>query len=91
MVNNAGINFEAKDRVLMPLWELSDERWDATMAINVKGVFLGCKYAAAQMVKQEPHESGDRGWIINMSSIFGLVASAYGGKFKLQPTITTGI
>lgn len=31
------------------------------------------KYATAQMVKQEPHSSGDRGWVISTASILGLV------------------
>lgn len=34
----------------------------------------GIKYATAQMLNQEPHSSGDRGWIINLCSIMGLVA-----------------
>lgn len=25
------------------------------------------------MLKQEPHSSGDRGWVINLASIWGLV------------------
>lgn len=44
------------------------------MGVNVKGVFLGIKYAAGQMMKQEPGPTGDRGWIINISSIYGLRA-----------------
>jgi NAD(P)-dependent dehydrogenase (short-subunit alcohol dehydrogenase family) len=43
------------------------------MAINTKSVYLGCKYVLQQMLKQEKHSSGDRGWIINMSSVYGLV------------------
>jgi len=31
------------------------------------------KYAIAQMMKQEPRSSGDRGWIVNISSIGGVV------------------
>ncbi len=49
---------------------------DRSLAINVKGVWLGCKYAIAQFLEQEPHPSGDRGWIINLSSICGLVGMA---------------
>jgi NAD(P)-dependent dehydrogenase (short-subunit alcohol dehydrogenase family) len=45
------------------------------MAINSTGVFLGTKFASAQMLKQDPHSSGDRGWIINTASILGLVAA----------------
>jgi NAD(P)-dependent dehydrogenase (short-subunit alcohol dehydrogenase family) len=56
--------------------------WDITMAVNVRSVYLSCKYAIAQMLKQEPHTSGDKGWIINMSSIFGLVGGHYNGQFQ---------
>jgi NAD(P)-dependent dehydrogenase (short-subunit alcohol dehydrogenase family) len=42
------------------------------MAVNLTGVFLGTKYAALQMKSQEPHENGDRGWIINVASVLGL-------------------
>jgi hypothetical protein len=31
------------------------------------------KFAIAQMMKQEPRPSGDRGWIVNISSIGGVV------------------
>lgn len=47
------------------------------MAVNLKSVFLGCKYATAQMLKQDLNSAGDRGWIINMSSIYGLVGGHY--------------
>ena len=50
--------------------------WDATMRVNAKGVFLGIKYASAQMIRQTPHENGDRGWIVNTASIFGEVGQA---------------
>ena len=45
------------------------------MAINVKGVFLGCKYGIRQMLTQEllPGQK-DRGWIVNTASVQGLVA-----------------
>lgn len=44
------------------------------MRVNVKSIFLGCKYALAQMLAQKPHSSGDRGWIVNISSIMGMIA-----------------
>lgn len=54
---------------------LTDEAtWDTTMRVNTKSVFLGCKYALTRMLEQEPHSSGDRGWIINISSIMGMIA-----------------
>lgn len=41
--------------------------WDATMATYLRGTFLCCKYALAQMKKQK------RGSIINIASISGMV------------------
>ena len=41
--------------------------------VNVRSVFLGCKYAIAQFLSQVPHSSGHRGWIINTASMLGLV------------------
>lgn len=76
MVNNAGISFESSDAAPVPVWEVSEERWDTTQRINSTGVFFGIKYAAAQMIRQEPHANGDRGWIINTASILGLVGTA---------------
>lgn len=42
-------------------------------AVNTRGPFLGMKYAIAQMMKQEPRSTGDRGWVVNIASIGGLV------------------
>ena len=70
-MNNAGISIEARSPAVL---HLTDEAtWDTTMRVNVKSVFLGCKYALGQMLAQEPHASGDRGWIINISSIMGMI------------------
>lgn len=73
MVNNAGIAIEAYNP--QPIWEYSEDSWDRTLAVNAKGVYLGCKYASAQMIKQEPHGNGDRGWIVNLASMLGLVGT----------------
>ncbi|ORX98725.1 putative short chain type dehydrogenase [Clohesyomyces aquaticus] len=70
MVNNAGVAYDGADP--QPIWEYPDEHWDHTIAVNLKGVFLGCKFAAKQMVGQEPGASGDRGWIVNMASVLGI-------------------
>ncbi|KAL4937840.1 hypothetical protein BDV06DRAFT_232323 [Aspergillus oleicola] len=71
LVNNAGISIEARRPAVLHLTD--EETWDTTMRVNAKSVFLGCKYALAQMLRQEPHESGDRGWIVNISSIMGMI------------------
>lgn len=45
------------------------------MGVNAKGVWAGCKYAIAQMVRQEAigTRGGTRGKVINVSSVGGLV------------------
>ena len=37
------------------------------------GVYHGCKYAIAQMMKQDYNDMGRRGWIVNVSSMLGYV------------------
>lgn len=46
--------------------------------VNLRGVFLGCKFACAQFLKQELDSSGHRGWIVNTASMLGLVGIAGG-------------
>lgn len=75
LVNNAGISIEAGQKALK-IHETPEQWWDLTMSVNTKSVFLATKYVVAQMLRQDKLASGDRGWIINISSIFGLV----GGK-----------
>jgi NAD(P)-dependent dehydrogenase (short-subunit alcohol dehydrogenase family) len=68
MVNNAGI----AGRHSKPLLETDEEDWDAIMAVNLRGVFLGCKRAVAQMLEQEP--IGEvRGRVVNISSQHGMI------------------
>ena len=65
LVNNAGINIRE------PIEEMAEANFDAMLAVNVKGPFLGIKHAIPAMRK-----SGG-GSIINMSSICGLVGHKY--------------
>jgi len=75
MVNNAAIGDGGR------LTETSEAIWDRTMAVNLKGVFFGCKAAAQQMLTQE-RRGEVRGRIVNISSQHGMIASpnhlAYG-------------
>lgn len=41
------------------------------------------KYAVRQMMKQDPLSSGERGWIVNVASIGGLVGLAQERKLNL--------
>ena len=61
LINNAGIAQRAG------LLETPVEDWDRLMEINLKGVFLGMKYAIPVML-----ENG-RGVVINISSTSGIV------------------
>jgi NAD(P)-dependent dehydrogenase (short-subunit alcohol dehydrogenase family) len=61
LCNNAGIGVAAVCH------ETSEADWDRTMAIDLKGVFLGCKYAIPQMLAQ------GGGVICNTSSVAGQV------------------
>lgn len=72
MVNNAGIGIEITT-ARHAIYETPDSTFDSTMSVNSRGVFLGCKYAAKQMITQDPYPSGDRGWIVNIGSVAGLV------------------
>jgi 2-dehydro-3-deoxy-L-rhamnonate dehydrogenase (NAD+) len=60
LVNNAGIAGRAA-----PLTELSEEEWDKVMAIDVKSLFLCCKFVLPGMI-----ESGG-GAIVNVASVAG--------------------
>jgi glucose 1-dehydrogenase len=68
MVNNAGI----AGRFSKPLLETEEDDWDAIMAVNLRGVFLGCKRAITQMLDQEPVNEV-RGRVVNISSQHGMV------------------
>ena len=76
MVNNA-----AAMGMGHPLLDTTEEEWDRTMAVNLKGVFFGCKRAVQQMLTQ-PVKGEARGRIVNISSQHGMVAAlgniAYG-------------
>jgi NAD(P)-dependent dehydrogenase (short-subunit alcohol dehydrogenase family) len=60
--NNAGIS------MTKPIPDTSEEDFDRIVAINFKGVFLGCKYAIPHLL-----ENPEGGAILNMSSNGGLV------------------
>ncbi len=71
LVNNAGIGGGAGN-----IENTTVEAWDRTQAVNVEGVFLGCKYAIAAMKRTGPDKAKSRGSIVNISSIAGIVGSA---------------
>ncbi|HEX6120549.1 MAG TPA: SDR family oxidoreductase, partial [Dongiaceae bacterium] len=59
----------------------TEEQWSHVMAVNLTGMFFGCKRAVQQMLTQQPVGEA-RGRIVNISSQHGMIASpgdcAYG-------------
>ncbi|MDR2557153.1 MAG: 3-oxoacyl-[acyl-carrier-protein] reductase [Bacteroidales bacterium] len=64
LVNNAGIT---KDTLLM---RMTEQQWDAVLAVNLKSVFNFTKAVQPTMLKQRS------GSIINMSSVVGVSGNA---------------
>src|SRR5947209_3147096 len=84
LVNNAGFSHR-----ITPLWELAEEEYERVFATNVRGVYLGCKFAVPVM-----KERGG-GVIINTASI-GAVSprpgvTAYNATKGAVVTLTRGL
>ncbi|GAA2215808.1 SDR family oxidoreductase [Nonomuraea monospora] len=62
-VNNAGVDTAGDGR----FHEVSEESWDASFEVNLKGVWWCMKYELAQMLEQ------GSGSIVNVASVAGLV------------------
>lgn len=67
LVNNAGSLIE-RLRIL----ELTEERWDEVIDLNLKSAFLCCRAVAASMIERKS------GAIVNVSSIAGRTGGALG-------------
>ena len=70
VVNNAGI---LRDRMI---FNMSEEDWDAVVAVHLKGTFSMCRHATEYW--REQHKAGNllNGRIINTSSDSGLLGNA---------------
>lgn len=66
LFNNAGISHADDDDAI----NTSEAVWDATMLVNVKGVFLGCKYGIPAL------QRAGGGSIINMASFVAVMGAA---------------
>jgi NAD(P)-dependent dehydrogenase (short-subunit alcohol dehydrogenase family) len=66
LFNNAGIFPDADGSVL----ETAEEVWDLVMNVNLKGVFLGCKYGIPALLR------AGGGSIINTASFVALIGAA---------------
>ncbi len=63
LVNCAGVWVEG------PTEAMTEEQWDRTVDVNLKGTFFACRYAIPHLVESE-------GCIVNFSSDAGLVGTA---------------
>lgn len=70
LVNNAGVNF------VKPLSETSVEDWEHVIGVDLRGSFLGCKYAIEKFLKQ-----GGGGSIVNISSVHSVSTLPYAAPY----------
>lgn len=61
LVNNAGLEITRR------ITEITEDEWDRVMAVNVKGVFFGCKHAIPLLLA---HGGGS---VINVASVAGII------------------
>jgi NAD(P)-dependent dehydrogenase (short-subunit alcohol dehydrogenase family) len=69
LFNNAGIELTGK------VEDMTEANWDKLLGINLKAIFLCCKYAVPEMLKQ------GEGAILNTSSIAGLFGLSNEGAY----------
>jgi 3-oxoacyl-[acyl-carrier protein] reductase len=80
LVNSAGIVGPNK-----PLWEVSDQEWAATFAVNVNGTFYMCRAVVPGMA--------DRGWgrIVNLASMAGKDGNPRLGAYSATKAAVIGM
>jgi NAD(P)-dependent dehydrogenase (short-subunit alcohol dehydrogenase family) len=80
LVNSAGIVGPNK-----PLWEVSDQEWAATFAVNVTGTFHLCRAVVPGM--------RDRGWgrIVNLASMAGKDGNPRLGAYSASKAAVIGM
>ncbi|MEZ4682893.1 MAG: SDR family NAD(P)-dependent oxidoreductase [Caldilineaceae bacterium] len=86
LVNNAGgmpsERYAADGSLLLPptLWEMPEEIWDNTLAVNLKSVFLCLKAVMPQMIQHK------RGEVINITRRWGAPALPMASTMPLPST-----
>ena len=77
LVNNAGV----APTVRADLLDATEESFDRLVSINLKGPYLLTQQIAKQMLKQNKGLSGQRGLIVNITSISAYTASINRGDY----------
>lgn len=78
LVNNAGIE------VVGQVVDVTSADWDRQLGVNLKGVFLFCKYAI-------PHLRGRSGAIVNISSVHAFVSYAGNAAYDASKAGMNGL
>jgi meso-butanediol dehydrogenase/(S,S)-butanediol dehydrogenase/diacetyl reductase len=89
LVNNAGVVTRAD------VVDLSEDQWDLVMNVNVKGVFLCCKFVAPHMIRNrsgrivnissESGKTGERGLAHYCASKFAVIGFTQSLALELAP------
>ena len=88
-VNAGGVAPEIKNP--QPIWAMPDSNWTTTMGVNATGVMNCCRAVTAQMMRQDPLPNGDRGWVVNLSSIYGQTAVPGNGNIFDKHRVTISV
>lgn len=87
LYNNAGVYLRGKDG---PVTRVPEDIWDTTLDINLKGMYLCCKFAIPEMMK------AGGGAIVNTASAAGLIGTNFhaysaskGGMIALSRSLAT--
>ncbi|HEY2934060.1 MAG TPA: SDR family oxidoreductase [Acidobacteriota bacterium] len=78
--NNAGIEGTA----FVPTADYTEETWDQVISINLTGVWLSMKYEIPHILKQ-------KGAIVNMSSVAGLIGGPIGAGYHASKHGVVGL
>lgn len=80
LVNNAGILDD-----FLPVDEISADRWNKIMEVNLNSVYYTCHSAIPEMLKAE------KGVIINIASVGGLVGGIAGAAYTASKHAVVGL
>lgn len=80
LVNNAGIAGRAA-----PIHEIEEDEWDTLMAIDLKGVYLGCRAALPHMIER------GSGAIVNVASVAGKEGNPNMGPYSAAKAGVIGL
>ena len=81
VINNAGIGY-----LFGPLVEMTQEKWDAVLGVNLRGVFFGTKHAARYMIPQ-----GTGGRIVNIASQAAKTGFAFASAYTASKHGVVGL